>query len=235
MGPTWGWRGGVAFGLGFVPAEPYGFCATGNLFAPHVGDHMVGAGQAGTIGAHTRPYVAANPTVNGTGGLVAAHPRVNGPSPQVLGIPPSAVAHGALANRGVVQARAFAHASTALNLGAHEPQTFASRSPGTGRGMSFSNAEPSHFGGKLGSGFSGSVNNMPHAYGSSYGRGYGSSLRQRLRFQRLRVPWRRVRALRWLWQPRGARLPRRLLGLRRRRHGRAAGGFRKELRKEPLD
>jgi hypothetical protein len=180
LGPTWGWRGGVAVGLGFVPAEPYGFCSTGNLFAPHVGEHMIPAGQAGTVGAHTQPYVAATPT---TGGHVAATPHVNGPSPQVLGIPASSVVHGALANRGVVQARAYAHASTASTLGAREPQTFASRSPTPSRGLSYGNSYgnsgASHFGGKLGSGFSGSVTNMPHAYGSSYGsaygRGYGGS------------------------------------------------------------
>ncbi len=178
LAPTWGWRGGMAVGLGFVPAEPYGFCANGNLFDQHVVQHMVGSGQAGTVGAHTRPYVAANPTVSGSG-HVAAHPSVNGPSPQSLGIPNSAIAHGALSNRGVVQARAYAQASTASSLGAHEPQSFGSRgaSPSTG-GLAYGRSEPSHFGGKLGSGFSGSVTNMPHAYGpsyGSYGRGYGGS------------------------------------------------------------
>jgi hypothetical protein len=174
MGPTWGWRGGMAVGLGFVPAEPYGFCATGNLFDQHINQRMVPTSQAGAVGAHTRPYVAANPTVNGTNGHVAAHPTVNGPSPQALGIPASAVAHGALANRGVVQARAYAHAGTAATLGGHEPQSFGSRgaSPSAG-GLAYGRGEPSHFGGKLGSGFSGSPYNMPHAYGSSYGSSYG--------------------------------------------------------------
>lgn len=179
LGPTWGWRGGMAVGLGFVPAEPYGFCATGDLFAPHVGGHMVAAGQVATVGAHTRPYVPAKPTVPGR---IAAEPHVNGPAPQVLGIPASSVAHGAMANRGVVQARAFASASTAVSLGAHEPQSYASRPQGQGSAMaygrSYGSSEPSHFGGKLGSGFSGSVYGMRPTYApgsrGSYG-GYSSS------------------------------------------------------------
>jgi hypothetical protein len=171
LGPTWGWRGGVAMGLGFVPAEPYGFCATGNLFNGRVSDHMVAAGQAGMVGAHTQPYVGANPTVNGR---VGARPSVNGPSPQVLGIPTSSVTHGALANRGVVQARAYAHAGTATTLGGHAPSSYASGTQSASRGLAYNNAGPSHFGGKLGSGFSGSVTNMPHAYGSSYHGSFGS-------------------------------------------------------------
>ncbi len=170
LGPTWGWRGGVAFGLGFVPAEPYGYCATGELFSPR--PRMVASGQAGMVGAHTRPYVPANPGVNGR---VAATPRVGGPPPQVMGIPASAVAHGALSNRGVVQARAFASAGSATALGAREP--VASRLggynasvgraptpyvPGGYRSPGVSGL--SHFGGKLGSGFSGSALNVRPGY-----------------------------------------------------------------------
>jgi hypothetical protein len=176
LGPTWGWRGGTAFGLGFVPAEPYGFCATGDLFASHVSPHMVAAGQVATVGAHTRPYVAATPTVPGR---VAAEPRVNGPGPQILGIPASAVAHGALANRGVVQARAYASAATATGLGAHEPASFASRPQSSASAFasnrSYGTSEPSHFGGKLGSGFSGSISNVRPSYAIGSVRGYGSS------------------------------------------------------------
>ena len=31
LGPTWGWRGGCAVGLGFVPRAPYAFVRTGDL------------------------------------------------------------------------------------------------------------------------------------------------------------------------------------------------------------
>lgn len=166
LAPTWGWRGGVAVGLGFVPAMNYGYCPSSQLFSPRPGVAMVGGPQAGVIGAHTRPWVPATPTVNGR---VAATPGVNGPSPQVLRIPQSAVVHGAVANRGIVQARAFAHAGTATALGGRQPVAFA------GRGSTgFAGAPPSasHFGGKLGGGFSGSGMVMhPPAPSLPYARG----------------------------------------------------------------
>jgi hypothetical protein len=174
LGPTWGWYGGYARGFGFVPAEPYGFCATGDLFAPHVGQHMVGGGQVGTVGSHTQPYVAANPSVNGR---VGAKPRVNGPAPQILGIPQTQVAHGALANRGVVQARAFARADTASAMGARAPQGFGGSRPAVAmRGSSYgstSSLSSSHFGGKLGYGFTGSLSSSRPTYAPSYHAGYG--------------------------------------------------------------
>ena len=180
LGPTWGWQGGMAYGLGFVPGEPYGYCAAGNLFAPQVGGYMVAPGQAGVIGAHTRPYVAANPGVNGR---VAATPRVGGPPPQIMRIPASAVTHGALANRGVVQAQAYAHAGTAASLGAHEPQAFATRGPVGPRVPAYGSSTPSHFGGRLGSGFQGSAASQRPSYAPSYQRGYGGDSGQGLAYR----------------------------------------------------
>jgi hypothetical protein len=175
LGPTWGWRGGVAVGLGYVPVAPYGFCATGDLFAGRVAPHMVAGGQVGTIAAHTQPYTPANP---GVSGHVGATPRVNGPAPQLLHIPDSAVAHGANTNRGVQQAQAFAHPATATAMGARAPQGYASRAPtagfasrpqALGRMPSYGPPAPSHFGGKLGSGFRGDIASSRPAWGGSYG------------------------------------------------------------------
>jgi hypothetical protein len=165
LGPTWGWWGGVAIGLGFVPVAPYGFCASGELFSGHPGPHMVSGPSVNTVASHTVPYVPARPTVNGR---VAANPRVSGPAPQVLGIPPSSLVRSS-GNRGVEQARAFAHASTATPMGARAPQALASRAPGAGRAPSYGSSAVSHFGGKLGSGFRGDVASARPTYGPSYG------------------------------------------------------------------
>lgn len=170
LAPYWGWRGGVAFGFGFVPAEPYGFCASGSLFAGRVSTVMVGGAQAGEIGAHTRPWVGANPSV---GGRVAASPHVSGPPPNVMHIPAGVVAHGAMANRGIVQAQAFSHASTASSLGGRAPQgtAFSPRSTSAGRQGGYASNSPasSHFGGRLGSGFRGDIASQRPSYSGAYG------------------------------------------------------------------
>jgi hypothetical protein len=174
LGPTWGWRGGRAFGLGYPGAAPYSFCASRDLFAPRVSPVLAQGSQIGNIGAHTRPWVGATPTVNGR---VAATPRVNGPPPQILNIPASSIAHGATADRGVVQARAFAHAGTATAMGGHAPAVMASRASGVGssamgRSPTYGPSVSSHFGGKLGYGFRGSASNAPPSYSGSYGHPY---------------------------------------------------------------
>jgi hypothetical protein len=180
MAPTWGWRGGRAVGLGFVPRVAYGFVGCNDLFQTGLRGRMVGGSQVGTVASHTRPYQGASPTVNGR---VAANPRVSGPPPSMLGIPTNGIAHGGVANRGVVQARAFAHAGTATAMGGHAPTVALSRGAGgaMGRGFAGNNgaAGPSHFGGRLGSGFSGSPSNLGRGYGGGYSMGarpyYGAS------------------------------------------------------------
>jgi hypothetical protein len=162
MAPTWGWRGGMAVGLGFVPRVPYGFVGCNDLFQTGLRSRMVGGSQVGTVAQHTRPYQGASPTVNGR---VAANPHVNGPPPSMLGIPSNSIAHGGTANRGVVQARAFAHAGTATAMGGHAPTASASRVAGGVAGRGYGAAGPSHFGGRLGSGFSGSAQNLGRGYG----------------------------------------------------------------------
>jgi hypothetical protein len=181
LGPTWCWRNGYAVGVGFVPRAPYAFVGTGELFSPVVGTRVVTGAQVGVIGGHTQPY-----SPGGASGRVAATPTVGGPPPSLLRIPSSAIAHGAVADRGVAQARAFARPATAATIGGHLPRAVApraaaasfSRSGGLaagtatsgGRLPAYGSPAPSHFGGRLGAGFSGSgVVNAP-----GYGRPFSS-------------------------------------------------------------
>ena len=172
LAPTWCWRGGVAVGLGYVPRAPYAFVGTGELFAPRIGASVVVGAQVGAIGAHTRPYVPASPSV---GGRVAASPVVGGPSPASLHIAPDAVVRASADNRQLTQARAYSRPSTAVALGARAPEGMGARAAPA----AFSRAAPaafsrggaavpayrssaampsSHFGGRrLGGGFAGSA------------------------------------------------------------------------------
>jgi hypothetical protein len=185
LGPTWGWFGGYAVGYGFVVREPYAFCGSGDLFAPNVGMRVVTGAAVANVAAHTRPWVSAQPSVNGR---VAAVPHVNGPPPQVLNIPASNIAHGVVAQRGIAQARAFAHPSTAMTLGARAPVASVAPARIGGRAPAYGSPYASHFGGKLGYGFRGSALNQGPtyappssglywnhgSYGPAYGRSYGS-------------------------------------------------------------
>jgi hypothetical protein len=171
MAPTWGWRGGIAVGFGFVPRTAYGFVGCSDLFLQTgLRSRMVGGSMVGTVATHTRPYSGASPTVNGR---IGANPRVNGPPPSMLGIPSNGIAHGGSTNRGVMQAQGFAHPSTATAMGGHAPTVSASRGMGSAvaRGYGGAGTEPSHFGGKLGSGFSGSSRNLGAGYGGYAYRG----------------------------------------------------------------
>jgi hypothetical protein len=199
LGPSWCWRHGYAVGLGYAPPAPYAFVGTGELFSPRVGGRIVVGPQVGVIAGHTQPYlpagggrVVATPSVGGPG-RVAATPTVGGPPPQLLRLQASAVAHGGASDRGVMQARAFSRPSTAAALGFRAPQGFAPGGParaGAGASASVavssgasgvpraaayaSPAQPPHFGGRMGTGFSaGAVSNAP-AYGRPYSPGFAS-------------------------------------------------------------
>src|SRR5580658_3367531 len=190
--PTWGWRGGSAVGLGFVPSAPYTFVGTDHLFSPVLSPHLVTGGQVGVVAGNTRPYVPASP---GVAGHVAATPAVGGPPPATLHIQSSSVAHATVTDRGLMQARAFSRPSTATALGARAPQQVGargssvsawSRGATSGARVPSYAASSSHFGGKLGAGFSGNVASAapmrsPYAgssrpyFGSSAGYGDHSS------------------------------------------------------------
>jgi hypothetical protein len=155
LAPTWCWRGGVAVGLGFVPRSSYGYVANGELFSPHVGSRLVTGSQAGVVASHTRPYVPATPGVGG-----------RGPSPQSLRLPASAVAHASPTDRGLMQARAYSHASSAVALGAHAPQGVSSFARGGATAPSYGRSVAgSRYGGSVGSGYARSA---PYAGSRSY-------------------------------------------------------------------
>jgi hypothetical protein len=190
--PTWGWRGGSAVGLGFVPSAPYTFVGTDHLFSPVLSPHLVTGGQVGVVAGNTRPYV---PASAGVAGHVAATPAVGGPPPATLHIQSSSVAHATVSDRGLMQARAFSRPSTATALGARAPQQVGtrgssvsawSRGGASGARVPSYAASSSHFGGRLGAGFSGNVASAapmrsPYAgssrpyFGSSAGYGDHSS------------------------------------------------------------
>jgi hypothetical protein len=173
LGPRWCWRGGTAVGLGYGPRAPYAYVGTGELFSPGVGTRVISGPQAGVIEGHTQPY---SPGSANLSGRVLATPTVGGPPPQILHIPASLVAHGAVADRGVATARAFSRPSTAVRYGAHTPQAVTPRTaaasvgrPGVpGASPPAYPPQPSHFGGRFGAGFSGG--GVPNAPG--YGRPY---------------------------------------------------------------
>jgi uncharacterized protein DUF6600 len=177
LGPTWCWRGGVAVGVGFVPRAPYSFVGTHDLFGQAVARRLVTGPQVGVVATHTQPFVPSSPRVGSSIGLRYA---VGGPSLGALGLSPStAVRVSATSDRGLAQARAYARPNTAVALGARGPQLYGPRSqvfPSTrlsgafvGGGASMSSAripayaspEPSHFGGRMGVGFTGNVAAAP--------------------------------------------------------------------------
>jgi hypothetical protein len=115
--PVWGWRGGVAGLLGFIPQEPYVYCPPRELFAPSVAPRVISGQQAVVLTSQTRPYVTASPTVGPSRGARA----LPGPPPAMLGIEPAGVSHVAQADGALVRARRFARPSTALPMGARAP------------------------------------------------------------------------------------------------------------------
>jgi hypothetical protein len=122
MAPAFGWRNGVAFGLGAAIVSrpgPMVFVGRDDLFAPRIGSRVIVGARMASVAAETRPYVRAEP-------VMAGHPVaqgvMHGPAPGFLGIQASAIVHGDPRNPNVGRARAFARPSSALALGAHAPR-----------------------------------------------------------------------------------------------------------------
>jgi hypothetical protein len=147
LAPRWGWRGGVAVGLGFAPRAPYAFVSTSSLFAPTLAGRAFVGPRAAGFEARTVPW-SGGPSARG-GGVA-----VGGPPPAMLNIRASAVVHTTAGDRGVAQARGFARPSSAIALGARPPVAASYRSaPSALRGGA--EVAPSHFGGRFGAGFHG--------------------------------------------------------------------------------
>jgi hypothetical protein len=121
MAPAFGWRGGVAFGLGAEVVSrpgPVVFVGREDLFAPRVGARVVVGPRMATIAAETRPFGRAEA---GPAGHPIAQGVIHGPSPASLGIQASAVVRVDPRNPNVARARAFARPSSAVAAGAHAP------------------------------------------------------------------------------------------------------------------
>jgi hypothetical protein len=121
LAPAFGWRAGVAFGLGAAVASrpgPTVFVGQSDLFAPRVGTRLVVGDRMAMVASGTRPYVRAEPIATGH---PVAQGVMHGPPPAALGIPAYAVVRVDPGNPNVSRARAFARPSTAGALGGHPP------------------------------------------------------------------------------------------------------------------
>lgn len=63
MPPSWYWRRGWAYRLGFAPPASYVFCSASYVFSPRVRTYIAPPARVNLIAPRTRPYVAANPSV----------------------------------------------------------------------------------------------------------------------------------------------------------------------------
>ena len=99
--------------------EPYAFCGDGRALRAERGRaHRHGRGRS----RRSRPTRSrGSPRGRRWAGASRRIRASNGPPPSVLRIPASNIAHGVVNQRGVAQARAFAHPSTAMALGARAP------------------------------------------------------------------------------------------------------------------
>jgi hypothetical protein len=97
LSPSWVWHRGRSALLVRPPPQRYVYCPTGSVFNKRVGDHVVVLTPA--VAATMRPYVPAQPGVDGAGGeadrvlaqpsvdrRVIADPSVAGPPPRDLGL-----------------------------------------------------------------------------------------------------------------------------------------------------
>src|SRR6185437_12586153 len=110
LAPSWYWRDGVAYDIGWAVGNPYVFCGVGDFFAPSLHGRTLAGPQVGVVAGRTHVY---------QGGRTPAHPTV-GPTPSKYGLAPPP--GPALASTpGIARARAFARPSTAMAFGAHAP------------------------------------------------------------------------------------------------------------------
>ena len=120
LAPTWYWRDGIAYDVGWDVSSPYVFCGVGDFFAPSLGGRILAGPQVGVVAGRTHVYTGRD------GGRTPAHPTV-GPPPSRYGLAPRPLP--ATATAGIARARAFSRPSTAVSLGAHAPAWTMNRPP----------------------------------------------------------------------------------------------------------
>jgi hypothetical protein len=171
MAPSWYWGpGGVAFGLGTIPATPYAFCGVHDLFAPNgLQGHIVSnPAQLQAIAGQTRSYTSsggrpASAPGPSPGGRVPAHPTVSGPTPQSLHLASNEVNRVPTNDPQLARAVQFARPSTATRLGARPPT-----------GSAFAGANAANQRGAALAGHAGGA--TPPAGGAVTGRAIGPSM-----------------------------------------------------------
>ena len=104
MPPSWYWRRGWAYRLGYYPPASYVFCSATHVFSPHVRMHIAPPARVNLIAPRTRPYVAA--TVTSTS--PTSYTMTRGPSMVEANVPSSSVP----AQRVAPEARAVSFART---------------------------------------------------------------------------------------------------------------------------
>jgi hypothetical protein len=106
MPPSWYWRRGWAYRLGFYPPASYVFCSASYVFSPHVRSYIAPPSRVNLIAPRTRPYVAASPSV--AGAAPTAHTMTRGPSMVEANVPAGSVP----TQRVAPEPRAVAYART---------------------------------------------------------------------------------------------------------------------------
>ena len=119
--PTWGWYGGVAISLGFLPYTPYWYVPQTFLFDDHVHHHVVHGHHADEIHRHARKFEVDYPGHRRhDGDMRASRSHHRGPPPSSLG-KDVRVARARPNEPSVARARQFARPSTARAVGASPP------------------------------------------------------------------------------------------------------------------
>jgi hypothetical protein len=142
MAPSFGWKGGAAYGLG--PAvrsqpAPVAFVAREAMFAPRVGAYVVPGDRVGAIASATHPYVRAEPVPSNQ---PLAQGVMHGPTPKALGISAGAIVRVDPGNRSARRALAYSRPSTAVPLGARPSARAAWTRAETNRGGAAFGAQP---------------------------------------------------------------------------------------------
>ncbi|MET0591222.1 MAG: DUF6600 domain-containing protein [Polyangiaceae bacterium] len=89
MPPSWYWRRGWAYRLGFAPPASYVFCSASYVFSPRVRTYIAPPARVNLIAPRTRPYVAANPSVVSPGHTAITMTR--GPSMNDAHVPQGSI------------------------------------------------------------------------------------------------------------------------------------------------
>ena len=109
LAPSWYWRDGVAYDVGWSVPTPYVFCGRDDVFSRSLRGRTLAGPQVGVVAGHTHVY---------DGGRTPAHPTV-GPPPSRYAIAMPKVRGPVAGIPGLARARAFARPSSAASAPAY--------------------------------------------------------------------------------------------------------------------